>query len=253
MALINAEREANRELVKFEPFETTVRRWAVVAAKQLHDGFKMQKIYSGSKNRDYEVWHRNKARTIIEYGKVNGKKVVKRRVKKSSWGWFDENELRKQRKARNPQADYWISTGASMRESDVEVSNLKENIEQFIVEGEVRFRTTMQMYYAEQGVGANGRHQVRGKNGIKVDRSEPFSWRYRYAYDWIPSRGKTHRPSVRQQVHYMSRRMKWLGMKHFNFQLNTWLQVSLADMLDTGTNTIKLPAGLGLSIQNEKQ
>lgn len=248
----SSQREMQRNMQQYEPFEVTLRRWAAQSAQQLRDSYRTQKIFNGSTSRDHEVWS-NRKKTILEKGSVDSK-GRRRRVRKTvSWGWFDENEYRKQLQARNPQADYWFSTGASFNESAVDVSNLSSDPNRLLIEGEVRFRTTMQMYYAEQGVGANGPRQVRGKGGIKVDREDPFSWRYRYAFGWVPVKGQTHRPSVRQQVYYMRRRMRWLAMHNFGFMLNTWLQVTLTDMLDTGTNTVHLPGGLGMTIHPENK
>lgn len=236
--------------IPLEPFETTVRRWAAMSAAQLHDSFKLQKIYSGSKNKAYEIWSGRK-KTITERGTVGPNGRRKRTKKTIDWGWFDENAHRQVLQRKNPNADYWISTGASMKETDVEVVNMKSKMEDFLIEGEVRFRTTMQMFYVEQGVGANGRKNVRGKNGIKVDRAEPYHYNSRYINEWIPKQGHTHRPSVRQQVNYMARRMKWLAKQNFNFALNTWLQVQLTDMLDTKTGKIHLPYGLDVEIESE--
>lgn len=236
---------ARSEHVSFkEPFETTVRRWAGIAAQQLQDAYKTQKIYNGTNNPAYEVWSGRK-KNIIERGSVDSRgRRSKGKRKQIDWGWFKENAYRKELAARNPSADYWFSTGASANATRVDVISAKSSIEDFLVEGEVRFRTTMQMYYAEMGVGANGRKQVRGKKGIKVDRDEPFSWKYRYAYDWVPVRGMTHRPSVKQQVYYLKKRMLRLGKAHFNFALNLWLRLSLEDMLDTESNKFTLPYGI---------
>lgn len=232
----------------YPPFETVVREMALISATQLHDAFRTQRIFDGSNNRSHEVWHRQK--WVTEEGTPDAKGRKRRgKRRKIDWGWFDENALRKKKKQENPSVDYWFSTGASRDETRVEVSNLKADPNHLLIEGEVRYRTTMQMYYVETGVGANGRNEVRGRRGIKVDRDDPFSWRYRYVNDWVPHLGHTHRPSVRQQVYYMTKRMKWLAKKEFGFMLNTWLQISLTEMLDTGDNTVKLPFGLGLSIK----
>lgn len=237
-----------------EPFETTVKRWAALSLMQLKDAYRTQKMYNGSNSQAYEVWRKPIKRTIYTFGPRDpqGHRHVLSRKTYSSWGWLDENALREQKAKEHPNAEYWYSTGESFKQLDVQTMNVKEVPEEFIVSGEVRFRSTMQAYFAEKGVGANGPEHARGRD-ITVDRSDPFSWQNRYVANWVPSEGQTHRPNVRQQVYYMRKRLQWLASKKFEFQVSQWLSIALASMLDTGSSGISLPAGMKLDIHAEKE
>lgn len=244
---------------KYEPipgtFREIVQRWALQAAQQLRDTYKEQRIYvEGGNPATYSVWQRpNWKRKVYKYDRAYKKGVKRRRrllrTYTNGFSWYDENQLRRQRKQQNPDVDYWYSTGQSYKSLNVTLHDITENPEEFIVTGEVRFHATMHMLYAEAGVGKTGRKHKRAARGtdITVERSAPYKRNQRYAR-WTPMEGDTHRPSLRQQVNYMSRRMRWLGKTYFNYRLNTWLQVTLQSMLDTGQHPSMNIDGVGVSI-----
>lgn len=250
---INAEKEGPREVVPWEPFEVTIKRWCRVALQQLRDSYATQKVYKHGASPAYEIWRRNKRRTVYTFDRPYKKGGKRRKIGKrvlSSWGWFDESAYREKLQKQNPSADYWYSTGASYNALAVEAVNAFSEQKEFIISGEVRFRTTMQMAYAEAGVGATGRRHKRGGGDIRVQRSIPYKAQNRYIGEWEPMQGRTHRPSVRQQVNYMRRRMVWLAKKHFTFQLNTWLSMTLASLVE---NDVKVNTPIGnLTIEKGK-
>lgn len=232
---LNDKKVLNGEVVPWgEPFEVTVKRWCRTALEQLRDSFAYQKIYKrGGSPAVYEIWRRKGMRTVYTYDRPY-QKGRKRNIigkKKVQWGWYDESKRREELQRRNPSADYWYSTGASFDSLAVDAKNFKED-EEFLVSGTVIFRSTMQLAYAEAGVGANGSRTVRGRGGIKVQRSIPYHAQERYIGEWTPKEGRTHRPSVRQQVNYLRRRMVWLADKRFQFKLNTWLVMTLENLVD---------------------
>lgn len=224
-----------------EPFEVTVARWALQAAQQLRDAYKTQKVFNGTKDRTYEVWHRRKA---VKYRNVRGKRVP---VPGGTvdWGWFDENAYRK----KNDNGNYWYSTGQSFRKIDVTTENLKMHEEadkQFLIQGQVTFHTTLQMLYAEAGVGANGRKKgadprskplVRPKD-IAVLREAPWTHKRRYT-PWIPGKGEAVRPNTRQQVNLLRRRLNWLARVKYTFELSNWLISGFENLM---TEYVEIPA-----------
>lgn len=177
----------------YEPFEVIIKRWALEANQQLHDTFRTQHIFDGTSNAAAEVYP----------------------------GYYKRNKLNIYRQRLNPQAQYWVSTGQSYDRLNVSVLNPS------MIDGVIDFRTTLQMLYVEAGVGANGRDHARGRD-IKVNREKPYKIGQRYTL-WNAGKGNTHRPSVRQQVNLLSRRLRWLARKHFLYDLSTWLTFSLGD------------------------
>lgn len=184
-----------------DDFGAIMNRWAATSAQQLQDAFKMQKIYPVG-----EVWP----------------------------GWFKENATRKKRTRNNP----WYSTGHSF--------DLAKKVE---VEGyrlpdlTVAFNTTVGMLYAEAGAGLTGNKHTRGKRArrgrkrIKIDRKMPYTHTENYAEKiggWTPMRGRTHRPSVRQQANLLARRFKWLGKHIFAYKAEAFLSVAFFDLVNAG-------------------
>ena len=216
---------------KSEPFEVTVKRWALNAAAQLRDSFATQKIYNGTQNRSFEVWSNRRYRV---------RKVLKKNRSPKSRknygvaldgngrdGWLAENERRKKLKHDNPSWDVWYSTGNSYRKMKVAV------IDGSIEHGIIDFVAPGQLFFVEAGVGATGKEYARGgkPGNIKVDRARPWSHNSRYVGSWIPMMGRTHRPSIRHQASLLSRRMKWLALDKYNVGLTTWLLYSLERIL----------------------
>ena len=229
----------DKEEYHFGSFKNIVTRWAQQAAEQFRDTYRLQRIYvQGGSPDTYSVWKRNKRHRVYRYNKPYAPGVKRRRIgkliDKPNWTWYDEVQLRRMKKQQNPNVDYWFSTGESYKQIGVTTHDIHEDPEMFIVSGEVRFATTSHLLWAEAGVGKTGKHRVRAAKGkdIDVQRSESFRHNQRYA-TWQPMQGDTHRPSTRQQVYYMARRMRWLGNKYFNFRLNTWITASLREMVDT--------------------
>lgn len=246
----------DKEDYHFGSFSNIVRRWATVAAEQLRDTYQWQHIYRrGGSPAIYEVWHHSVPRKVYEYDKPYRKGQKRRRRLKNtftSWGWYQENELRRMRKQQNPNVDYWFSTGDSYNQLDVTTHDLHEDPEMFIVSGEVRFHTTMHLLYAEAGVGKTGPNRKRAAKGTDIDvqRSAPYKARKKYVGDWNPSEGDTHRPSTKQQVRFMARRMRWLGNHYFNFKLNTWITATLSEFVET-QKPLNI-GGIGFTIEEEK-
>lgn len=176
----------------YEPFEVTIKRWAAQSLLQLKDSFRVQHIFDGTSNASSEVYP----------------------------GYYKRNKLNIERQRYNSSAKYWISTGTSFERLDVQVPDPS-------ITGTIDFRTTLQLLYAEAGVGASGRKHARGRD-IKVQRQDPYKVGKRYTL-WNAKTGKTHRPSVHQQISLLTRRIKWLARKHFLYDLSTWITYSLGD------------------------
>lgn len=231
-----------------EPFEVTIRKWAATAAQQLRDSYKLQKMYvRGGSPSDYSVWERKGARRVYVFDKPYRRGQKRRRIKViryPKWTWYDESRLREQKQKMYPSSEYWFSTGESFEHINVTTHGLKSD--DFDVEGEVRFLTTINAIFAEAGVGKTGPRRKRGGGDITVDRKEPYSYNRRYA-TWTPMRGDTHRPNVRQQVNYMRRRMVSLAYQKMGLKLNTWLQLTFQDLLDTGNQPLHV-GGLNVTI-----
>lgn len=199
-----------------EPFENTIKRWALTAAQQLKDSYATQRVFNGSSSHANEVWRRDKIISVRDT--VNGKrKWVKKKV---SWGWLDENQYRKEHDDKGKQ---WYSTGHSYDVANVTTENLKlhkEADKDFLIQGQVTFHTTLQMLYVEEGVGATGRRKGQPRNSkplvrpkdIAVDRSADWKAKVRYT-EWVPGQGKSVRPNTRQQVNAFVKRMKWLSQQ----------------------------------------
>lgn len=218
-----------------EPFENTIKRWALTAAQQLKDSYATQRVYNGTNSHANEVWRRNKTVSVRKV--VNGKRQwVKQQV---SWGWLDENKYRQEHDDSGKQ---WYSTGHSYDVANVTAENNKTHKEasaEFIVQGQVTFHTTMQMLYAEWGVGANGRKKgqprtskplVRPKD-IKVHREAEWKARERYTV-WVPGQGKSVRPNTRLQVNAFVQRMKWLAKEKEDLEITRFLVYGLEEALD---------------------
>ena len=246
------------KVIFLRSFGEIIDDWALQAAEQLRDTFTQQKIYvRGGSYASYEVWRHNKRRTVYTYDRPYqpGQKRRRRSRKTfSSWGWYDENRLRMLKKQQNPNVDYWYSTGESYKAINVTTHDISEDPNRFWVSGEVRFATTSHLAFAEAGVGKTGRNRVRAAKGRDIDiyRASSFRHDQRYAPRWKPMEGETHRPSTRQQVWYMSRRMRWLGNKYFGYKVNTWLMATLQEFLDTGSQPISI-GGIGVTISNENK
>ena len=213
-----------------EPFENTIKRWALTAAQQLKDSYATQRVYNGTNSHANEVWRRNKTVSVRKL--VNGKrKWVKQQV---SWGWLDENQYRK---SHDYEGKQWYSTGHSYDVANVTTDNVhthKEASAEFIIQGQVTFHTTLQMLYVEQGVGANGRRKGQPRTAkpivrptdIAVDRQADWKSKVRYT-NWVPGKGKSVRPNTRQQVNAFVKRMKWLAQQKETLEITQFIVYGL--------------------------
>lgn len=210
------------DFTPYEPFEVTIKRWASISAQQLRDAYKTQKVFNGTNDKNYEVWGPRIRKIIRKYKTKAGE--VKKEVEIREHGWLEENEKRR----KNHGSTGWYSTGMSWKTVQGESVTVPNSTWEH---GQIDFKTTLQMLYAEAGVGANGKWKSRPRN-IPVDRRQKYSHKNRYVR-WIAGEGYTHRPNTRQQVSLFQRRLKWLAKKHFLFDLTTWLTYSIEDTFMT--------------------
>lgn len=239
-----------------ETFEETLHRWGAQAAQQLEDTYKYQKIFNGTSNKTYEVYGSRlvkKTRSIMtKKGPVTRTYTVKQP------GWFEENERRQKRAEDTGKQNIWFSDGSSYKRvkdgKGITYENIQEHKEadlDFLIQGQITFHTTMQMLYVEAGVGANGRRKgadprskpiVRPAD-IAVNRKDEWHTRKRYTRNgWKPGKGDAVRPSTRQQVQMLRRRLKFLALEKHRFELSAWLVANL-DIPDENPRAIATPMG----------
>lgn len=232
-------------------FGETLRRWAAQASQQLHDSYKMQKVWNGS--RSNSVWLGRGPRTVylskqIDKGKgqvafINSRAQAEKH-QFANYSWYDEVWRRKEMQKRNPSKEYWYPTGMSYQISQHEpVTVVDDTIESATVD----FHTTMGALYAEAGVGANGilpgwtadarRKPKTRPRHIKVFRKDPWTHTKRYTSGgWKPGQGHAVRPNTRQQVSLLSRRLKWASKLIFQHDLTIYLGYMLEQsFLELGT------------------
>lgn len=213
-----------------ERFGSIIKVWALQAATQLHDAYKTQKLWNGT--RENAVWvNQKQRRTRATTAKKNGKSYKVKPTTFGSWSWYEESKYRQMQdtKPGSSRGKYWYSTGHSAEVSDVKVVNAT------MEDAEIAFHTTAGALFAEAGVGLNGPFATRGSRAskgrrrIKVDRAAPWTHKRRYVTQWEPSAGRTHRPSTRQQVSLLKRRLKWAANKIYCRDLAIYLGYTMED------------------------
>lgn len=213
-----------------ERFSSTIKVWAMQSAQQLHDAYKTQKLWNGT--RANAVWEQKKQRrTRATTAKKNGKTFKVKPTTFNSWSWYEESKFRQLQDSKpgSSRGKYWYSTGYSSKVSDVKVVNAT------MEDAEIDFHTTAGALFAEAGVGLNGPRATRGarsskgRRRIKVDRAAPWTHKRRYVSDWEPSAGRTHRPGTRQQVNLLKRRLKWAANKIYCRDLAIYLGYTMEE------------------------
>lgn len=201
-------------------FEQTIKNWAMQSSKQLHDSYRMQHMWDGTKSNS--VWIRSKR---YRYTDASGKSHVV-----NNWSWYDESKLREQKDKGVPghviksKGQYWYSTGRSFEIASSQPVRMIQGAPSPFID----FRTTLGALYAESGVGLTGKKHTRGarsrggRTKIKVQRSAPWHYDQKYA-NWLPMSGATHRPNTRQQVSLMSRRLRWAARMIYQHDLTLYI------------------------------